>query len=80
MEVPDSFPANFDAKQQVGAFTAYADAYLSLLDGLLERKVPVDIATQTSIELITSYFQYTNNNKFAEATSGAVLGFVPEEE
>lgn len=70
----DNVPSNLAA---VG-FISFSKAYLELVDGLIERHISKERATDVAMELVGNYFNFTNNNKFAE--SAANVAFHPEEE
>lgn len=50
-------------------FHGYTAAYLSLIDGLKQRKFSNNEAASIAMELVKSYFDFSNNNKFADSTT-----------
>lgn len=49
-------------------FSGFSDAYLALLDGLHERGFERGASANIAMDLVNSYFQFTNNNKLAESS------------
>lgn len=74
----DNVPISAGISLESIGFSAFSKVYLRLVDKLIKRNIDPQSACTLAIELVSNYFNFINNSKFAEM--GGVAVDISEEE